>query len=351
MTRLIGAAVVVLAFATPGSDGAFAQCRAGTADAAMYGGTSGDVHSSHFGRNTKFNCIIQRNMALKTEVHNNGYPSVDLLHQGPLEYLGSSMTKDFNFTACTGTWDSSTRFGTLNAGGVPEWLAYDISNIIVASCPPPPPPCGGMYEDTSTFTLGADGPRLAKRQLGLALSRSEERPEGFYFFDEWAMLGVREAGMSLRLSSTREFKERLGEVRDSYRPVAARARRVLVIMAGNHPHNSRHVPVPSFVPMQVDLNASAGGSGQPIAGELWFRAELAPTGEVDRLIVLESSVPVAEQYLHEAIRENLALRFETEKRHRVVVFALGRVDAAGLLSVKDAVVVPPPCCCGGQICY
>ncbi|HEX5759956.1 MAG TPA: hypothetical protein VF121_12260 [Thermoanaerobaculia bacterium] len=139
------------------------------------------------------------------------------------------------------------------------------------------------------------------------------------------MLGVRESGISLRLSSTREFKERLGEVRDSFRP-RGRARCVLVIQAGNHPHNSRHVPVPSFVPMEVDLSSLAEGYGRHIGGEVWFRAEVDPAGKVDKIIILESSVPVAEQYLHDAIREQLEVRHGTEKRHRVVVFAFGRVD-------------------------
>ena len=158
------------------------------------------------------------------------------------------------------------------------------------------------------------------------------------------MLGVREDGMRMRLGSAADFQGRLDVVAEGFRPIGRRERRVLVVEAGNHPHNERHVPQAKLVPIELDLSELQELYG-PIKGELWFRAEVAPTGEVDRMLVLESSVPVPRRPLHEAIRDNLKLQHETDKRHRVVVFGLARVAEDGLMSVKDAMVVTPQCCC------
>jgi hypothetical protein len=371
--RLGALAFTVLTVATAGAHPVSAQCRAATSDAAIAGGTHGPVTSSHYGRMIKNDCATQRRMGLKTEVHLNDRAVVDTLLEGPLEYLGGSMLKDYEFRSCDGKWDSSTRFGTLNPiTGQLDVLHFSISGILFASCPPPPDggpgTCGGGHADTSTLTLTAGGGgKRAGHQLGFGLSRFEERPEGYYLFDEWALLAFgADQKTRMRLSSTAAFKERVAAAADAYRRTGAPRRLrsaaemarlppshrvplthslVLVVEAGNHPHNDRHIPLPGVEPMTVDLGHLALGYGRQIEGEIWFRAEVAPAGEVDRLILLESTVLVADQYLHEAIRDNLKLRFATDKRHRVVVFGVAEVSRAGLLTLEASVPVTPQCCC------
>ncbi len=331
------------------------QARAQCFEAEAHAVTSaGDrvILTYHFGKITYKNLMCTSpDTALRARTLVNGRIAYTDWKKGPPAVLGSYIEYTADpIQTCSGQWSATTEYGT-GSSSLFFLLASDDSNIVVASCSGGggggPGPCAAGFEDTSTWTLAGGGSKLADHQLGLGLSRFEERPEGVYLFEEWAMLGVGEDGMRMRLGSAADFQGRLEGAVEAFRPVGRRERRVLVVQAGNHPHNDRHIPQPKLVPVEVDMSHLEESYGA-VKGEFWFRAEVAPTGEVDRMLVLESSVPVPQRYLHDAVRENLKLQHDTDKRHRVVVFGLARVTEGGLMSVKDAIVVTPQCCCSSD---
>jgi hypothetical protein len=347
--RLLLAVLVAQAL---GAGQAAAQCYAAEATATIDGGTNGFVFAHHFGHITMKKPLCPTDdQILRARTLLDSQIAISKWVEGAPAVLGAHVSYDAPpIETCSGTWRSTTEYGT-GSSAFANFLATDISNLLVASCPPQrdrgPGPCAAGFEDTTTWTFADGGSKLADHQFGLGLSRFEERPEGFYLFEEWAMLGVGEEGMHMRLGSAASFQDRLEETAEAFRPLGRRERRVLVVQAGNHPHNERHVPQPKLVPMEVNLSGPEEAFG-PVKGEFWFRAEVAPTGEVDRMLVLESSVPIPQRHLHEAIRENLILQHETDKRHRVVVFGLARGAEGGLMSVNHAMVVTPQCCCSSD---
>ncbi len=233
--------------------------------------------------------------------------------------------------------------------------------LLGAPAPPPRPPvtaCATERTETTTWTLTSAGdPRSAERQVGFGLSRLQARPEGHFRMDEWAVLGYGDERTFVRSGSTAAFQDLVARSAGAYRepagdhhakalpaygPAAQKLSLLLVVEAGAQPHEGRRTRLPVFEPVDIDLGDLRTWYASK-QGEIWFRAEVAATGEVDELMVFEYSVMLGPE-LETLIRSNLKLRYADERRHRAVVFGIAKLVPEGRLLVSDALVVLPRCC-------
>lgn len=320
----------------------------GQALADVFGGF-GSVSSSHFGRLTNVNCSNSRKIILRANTLVNGGLLWEWDEIGGDAILGAHVEYEIGFMTCSGTWSSTSRFGTRYLG-VNFWLNSDISNLLVATCGgldedpgPKPGDCSAGFQETSTWTLAAErDPALADEQLGFGLSREVERPEGHFLMDEWVLVMRRGQAPRLGLGSTAAFQDRVQAMLDRVPGRRQDQELILVVEAGDHPVDSRYIPRPEVEPLEVAVDWPMRSA----ASSFWFRAEVAADRAVDRVRMLHSSDSRGGEAVRAAIRENLRLRYADARRHRVVVFGRARVDSSGLLTVQDELVVLPQCCCG-----
>jgi hypothetical protein len=212
--------------------------------------------------------------------------------------------------------------------------------------------------DSRTTVIGLDrgsnrgsdrGAKVADYQLHFGLLNPGDRREGSFNFEEWAL--VSSAGDVLR-ASTVEFADRVQNEAERFRPRGKRASTVLVIEDAEHPRNSREIPVPKVAPIDIDAGMPVSLAGQ----EMWFRAEVGEDGVIDQMILLNipddlvSGKDLVSGSLNDRLRERLSLRYADQRRHRVVVFGLVRVNTEGHLVMTSSRVILPKCCCNGSHC-
>jgi hypothetical protein len=207
--------------------------------------------------------------------------------------------------------------------------------------------CGSTKLSSSTFVIGSDlKSELADYQLQFGLLRPGVRREGSFDFEEWALVSSAGGKATVLNASTAEFRNRVQDVAERFRPQGKATSTVLVIEDAEHPHNSREIPVPKVAPIDIDAGLPVNAAGQ----EAWFRAEVGEDGVVDQVILLNVPEAFASGSIDERLRGHLSLRYAGEGRHRVVVFGAVRADARGHLVMTRHRVILPKCCCGGHRC-
>ena len=187
---------------------------------------------------------------------------------------------------------------------------------------------------------------LADHQLRFGLLNPGDRRDGSFNFEEWALVSSAGDKATLLSASTDEFRNRVQDVAERFRPRGKGTSTVLVIEDAEHPHNSREIPVPEVAPIDIDAGLPVSVAGQ----EAWFRAEVGEDGVVDLVMLLNRPEAFASGSINERLREHLSLRYADEGRHRVVVFGAVRANARGHLVMTRSRVVLPKCCCGGRFC-
>jgi hypothetical protein len=339
------AVVAALALAS----GANAQCFAAEASAGI-SAFNGSILSGHFGQITKSDCINSRTMILRSTTLDNGQQvaSHDKVEGDP--DLGAWLSYNRTFSTCSGIWNSTSKFGTTFLG-ITEWLDSDLSSLVGAYCLPPPggggggggPGCAVVPGETTTSVMTAGGitPRAAD-ESGLGLSRMFKRPDGRYLSPEWAVISSDTGEPRVEFASSDAFVAQVEASLDRYYQPRGTSTTVLVVEAGEHPHNRRFMPKPDVAPLDLPVDWR-GRSG---AQELWFRAEVAKAGGVDQMLILDSSEPQGNSAIRSALTDHLALQYVDARRHRTVVFGRATVSPAGRLTLQDTVVVVPQCCCG-----
>lgn len=133
---LLAASAAMLQILMTGS--AFAACNwEADAVAGMDFGGTGVVKSSHFGRFTRVDCSTNLITTLQPRALKDG-AEVWVTHiDGPPATLGAYIgPEEFDFSACSGGWSSTTRFGTKSKDGSRFWHASDVSAIYLADCSP-----------------------------------------------------------------------------------------------------------------------------------------------------------------------------------------------------------------------
>jgi len=207
--------------------------------------------------------------------------------------------------------------------------------------------CGSTKLSSSTFVVGSDlKSELADYQLQFGLLHPGDRREGSFNFEEWALVSSAGGKDTVLNASTVEFSNRVQDVAERFRPRGKHTSTVLLIEDAEHPHNSREIPVPKVAPIDIDAGLPAKAAGQ----EAWFRAEIGEDGVVDEVVLLNIPEAFASGSINDQLRERLSLRYADERRHRVVVFGLVRVNARGHLVMTRSRVILPKCCCGGHRC-
>lgn len=324
-----------------------AQCHWQAQASAGVQAYNGGVVSDHYGVLTMVECANSRSVILRATTLQNGLQV--WLHDeiGGPAVLGASVSYSIGFPACSGYWTSTTRAGVVLLG-YKEWYDSDVSSLAQAYCyaPPaedPPGPCSSGTLETTTWSLTGTGePVPSPQQTGLGLWRSVERSEGSFLIDEWAVVSWKGEEPVLRRWSSEAFKERILRNIASYRPQTQDPGTVLLVEANDHPRNRRFIPTPSVRPLEVSVDRSPKSGSQ----ELWFRAEVAETGKVDSLMLLESADSLGMSTVVSALTENLRLQYADSRRHRVVIFGRADLSRDGRLRVRQAFPVLPQCCCG-----
>lgn len=210
------------------------------------------------------------------------------------------------------------------------------------------PPCLSAFEDTATWVLSSGTNKQGSspsHRFSYALSRSEERPEGQFFMDEWALIESTGGQRAVTQASTSAYIDIA--TRSADEPAFANADSVLVVQAGNHPQNSRFIPTPSLSPLVVDLGR---GVAKGRRAEFWFRAEVAASRETDRMELLGAEAAALPSIVGAALRDNLSLNFVDGRRHRVVIFGLATISESGQLSVRQSLTFLPQCTCDEDEC-
>lgn len=226
------------------------------------------------------------------------------------------------------------------------WGAANCYDCAAYVPPPPEPPCGQPFQDTGTWLVTPDGTTArAAVQLGVPLTRRRERAEGHFLLDEWAVVS-RDAGVArVDAASSPDFSAMVRRRVDTLG--AAGAASFLVVQSGNHPLDSRHIPLPTSPEVTLELPAaSPTGDLEPF----WFRAEVAAGGALDAVSILDRPDHPAPGAFRRALQAGLDLRYVDERRHRVAVFGLARFTADGRVSLGELLVTLPQCCCGEEIC-
>ena len=214
--------------------------------------------------------------------------------------------------------------------------------------PPGPLPCTTGATQTRTWMVGPNGAVAPlPEQLEFDLRRSETRPSGQIFQEEWAVVSTGQSRSYRQRSSQDRFGMRAASAMTASLPAHTREGTVLIVEAAVHELNGREIPTPSVVPFEVQLERDRFHGGP----EVWFRAEVNLAGTVDRLSLLNSFDDEAGRSIREAIRENLSLQYSDERRHRVVVFGLAKIDERGRIVVGgNGLVTVPQCCCDDGPC-
>ncbi|HEX4963494.1 MAG TPA: hypothetical protein VF173_21880 [Thermoanaerobaculia bacterium] len=207
--------------------------------------------------------------------------------------------------------------------------------------------CGVKSLSSRTLVIGSDRVSdLADHQLRFGLLHPGDRREGSFNFEEWALVSAAGDKATVLSASTAEFRNRVQDVAERFRPRGKGTSTVLVIEDAEHPHNSREIPVPKVAPIDVDAGLPMSAAGQ----EAWFRAEVGEDGVVDQVVLLDLPEAFASGSINDRLREHLSLRYTDKGRHRVVVFGTVRADARGHLVMTRSRVILPKCCCGGHFC-
>jgi hypothetical protein len=207
--------------------------------------------------------------------------------------------------------------------------------------------CGSTKLSSSTFVIGSDlKSELADYQLQFGLLNPGVRREGPFNFEEWALVSSADGKATVLNASTAEFRNRVQDEAERFRPRGKGTSTVLVIEDAEHPHNSREIPLPKVALIDFDAGLPVDAAGQ----EAWFRAEVGEDGVVDQVVLLNTPEAFASGSIDERLRKHLSLRYADEKRHRVVVFGAVRADARGHLVMTRHRVILPKCCCGGHRC-
>jgi hypothetical protein len=219
--------------------------------------------------------------------------------------------------------------------------------------------CGSRLS-SSTIVIGSDrGSRsklggaqwlgeakLADHQLRFGRLNPGRRRNGSFNFEEWALVSSAGDKATVLSASTAEFKNRVQDEAERFRPRGKGTSTVLVIEDAEHPNNSREIPVPTVAPIDIDAGLPVNAAGQ----EAWFRAEVGKDGVADQVSFLAHPEAFASSSINEQLREHLSLLYADERRHRVVVFGAVRADAKGHLVMTRSRVVLPKCCCQGRHC-
>lgn len=250
----------------------------------------------------------------------------------------------FAFHPCGLIKNKAFTFGgvLVGSGGTSD----DASSTCKAiACPPCSSP-SAESEATTWLLAPHGGPATVVEEPRVGSVRVAQRPESNVYLEEWAVLGTRDNGSRVRVASAESWRERLESSSGVY-PEVEEGLGALLVHAVNHADNERLIPTPSLVPFTVTLEVASESEKQ----DFWFRAEVTRDQHVDRVLVLESSSPsLPLSDVHEAIRENLHLRYVGLGRHRSVVFGLGSIGEDGSLTVNDGLVIVPQCC-GGPPCH
>lgn len=350
MTKRLPGLCVLLLLIIPAEGSAACNWQA-TAAAEVSGG-NGTIWSSHFGQLTNVDCVNSRNVVLRANTLVNGGLHSSHDEGGGAAILGAWVRYEIGFWSCSGTWSSTTRFGTRYLG-VNFWLESDTSGLTQAYCWDDDPGgggggggpgCGASASETTTWSLtGSGSGQPAEEQLGASLSRLVERPEGRFVMEEWAVVSGRNDSQRVQFGSSRAFSRQVEEKLPRLVDVREGRELSLIVQAVDHPHNHRYMPTPNLHTLEVDVDRKGR---ERRAESFWIRAEIAPSGEVDRLLLFDSSGKRGDRALREAIQHNLRLDYEDSRRHRAVVFGLVLVAPNGRATVEDAVVALPRCCCG-----
>ncbi len=318
----------------------------------------GAISSEHSGQITHVDCgAHSRKMILRINVLENNSEVWSDDHIGDRPELSAVIDYSVGFTTCEGAWTNGTQFGTTYSG-FKFWIDSDVDGPTVPECGSTGGGGGGgggggagclvASGGTTTFTLETAeiaSPR-AKAAIvprpGVGLSRVLERPEGTFLGEEWAVLSSDTGEFRVEFASSDRFLDHVEAAIDRYRPADPRSSTVLVVESVAHPKNKRFMPTPDVVPVdrEVDWPSRDG------AHDFWFRAEMDDSGELDRLILLDSSDLRGNSAVREALEERLALEHADERRHRTIVFGRAAVSDAGVLNVSQSLVLVPPCCCG-----
>jgi hypothetical protein len=256
---------------------------------------------------------------------------------------------------CSCSWNGTNCSACCYSDQTPSCVVEFSGSVSYCACTCPLVGGGGggagcsIRLDSRTTVMGLDrgsdrGAKLADHQLGGGLLNSGERREGFFNFEEWAL--VSSTGEVLRASNV-DFAERVQNAGDRFRPRGkGGASTVLVIEDADHPHNSREIAVPTVAPIDFDAGLSASLAGQ----EMWFRAEVGEDGVVDQMILLNVPDAFAAESINQQLRDRVSLRYTDAKRHRVVVFGSVRANTKGHLVMTRSRVILPKCCCYGRHC-
>lgn len=344
--------LMVLSLCSIAAGEATAQCNWEADATASVTAYDGRIESNHRGVLTRVDCVNSRQVILRMATLQNGYQVWEDDKEGGAAVLGASIFDSIGFASCLGRWNSTTRFGTTYLN-LDFWIDDDVSGFVDAYCSGGDgggggggggvSPCSAGTFETTTWSLAMDSePVESASQTGYGLWRSVERPEGSFLMDEWAIVSWRGAEPTLKFSSTEEFKEIVRDHVSSYRPRGRGSDIVLVVEANDHPRNRRFIPTPVVQPIETVVDWPQRSN----PGEFWFRAEVAETGEVDRLLLLDSSDSFGATAVRSALKENLRLQYADSRRHRAVVFGRAEVNRDGRLRVRDGFVALPQCCCG-----
>lgn len=309
-------------------------------------GSPGRIDTHHFGQVTNFDCGPNSwRFYLQAEVQrNNGvYWARELLAPRRVR-AGQFLLVDRSFYSCSGAWVAVSHTGYYQYG-VRIWDDTSVTGPFFAYCPPPPPPiCQKPYQDTTTWILPASGPAVqAVEQLGVALTRWQERSGETFFAEEWALVAGTARLTGTPMVSTRAFRDRVLESSLPSEYAHENGGRWLVVQAPRHAMNARHIPLPDLVPLAAEVSA-------PHGAEFWFRAEIGADRAVDRVMILDASDRSATSAVRAALRDGLTLDYADDRRHPAVVFGVARVDGEGLLVVEEGKVILPQCCCGEVFC-
>lgn len=317
------------------------------ATADMMLGTAGSVTSKHFGQITAVDCVFHsRNTVMRHKTLKNGFVERDENIVGGRAVLGASIgpVEFYDWECPANSWTATTEFGTRSLF-LNFWHAQDLSNYF-PNCDPGGGGCL-VIPDTRTWLIGPTGePRLAAEQLRFGLERVEKRPESTVYLEEWAVLSLDRGFPVVEQASTEAFGTRVLRSAHAFAASAGGSPTVLVVESTEHPHNTRHIPTPTLVPLDVRLGTEAGESQ-----EFLFRAEVAGTGVVDDVNFLDASPLLPVERVGRALLANLQLEYADVRRHRTVVHGRGVITTDGRLVVDDGFVIVLTCCCDDPCCF
>lgn len=221
--------------------------------------------------------------------------------------------------------------------------------------------CDSMVNEVSVLHFdGGDPVRLSTGPVTLSrLERGEEMHHGeevSYLMGEWAVLaqatptGFADSALSVRTlrSSSPEFAAsqayqlRANPVAAAGGSSAAADRIAIVVATPPHEANSREIPMPAL------RIAPAGLLPGAASGKIAIRADFSEAGDLVDLEILHDTLGGVSAQLAAHIKQALSLQHVSEKRHRVVAFAVLSVGES--LEIDSKLLYLPKCCCGNHFC-